>query len=76
MSFGTWSVRRLYRQGSFTAAARELTRYKLDLVVVQDVRWSREGTVRAGLIIYSTEKETKMITWEQYFCTQQNSISS
>ena len=30
------------------AAARELTRYKLDLVGVQDIRWDKGGTVRAG----------------------------
>ena len=42
------SVRSLYRAGSFTAAARKLARYKLDLVGVQEVRWDREGTVRAG----------------------------
>jgi len=47
-TFGTWNVRSLYRVGSFTAAARELARYKLDLVGVQEVRWDREGTVRAG----------------------------
>ena len=34
--------------GSFTAAARELARYKLDLVGAEEVRWDREGTVRAG----------------------------
>jgi hypothetical protein len=44
---GTWNVRILYRAGSL-AAARELTRYKLDLVGVQEVRWNKEGTVRAG----------------------------
>ena len=50
MRFSTWNVRSLYRAGSFTAeaAARELARYKLDLVGVQEVRWDREGTVRAG----------------------------
>ena len=48
MRFGTWNVRSLYRAGSFTAAARELARNKLDLVGVQEVRWDREGTVRAG----------------------------
>ena len=48
MRFGTWKVRSLYRAGSFTAAARELARYKLDLVGVQEIRWGREGTVRAG----------------------------
>jgi len=30
------------------AAARELARYKLDLVGVLEVRWERGGTVRAG----------------------------
>jgi hypothetical protein len=28
--------------------ARELAKYKLDLVGVQEVRWDKEGTVRAG----------------------------
>jgi hypothetical protein len=28
--------------------ARELGRYKLDLVGVQEVRWDKGGTVRAG----------------------------
>ena len=46
--FGTWNVRRLYRSGSLTAAARELARYKLDLAGVQEVWWKREGTVSAG----------------------------
>jgi hypothetical protein len=46
--FGTWNVRSLFRAGSFTAAAREVARYKLDLVDVQDVRWDREGTGGAG----------------------------
>ena len=41
---GTWSVRSLYRAGSFTAVAR----YKLGLVGVQKVRWNKGGTVRAG----------------------------
>jgi hypothetical protein len=30
------------------AAARELARYKLDLVGVQEVRWDKEGTVKVG----------------------------
>jgi hypothetical protein len=29
MRFGTWNVRRLYRAGSLTAAARELARYNI-----------------------------------------------
>jgi hypothetical protein len=35
---GTLNVRSLYRAGSLMAAARELARYKLDLVGVQEVR--------------------------------------
>ena len=42
---GTWNVRSLYRAGSLKAAARELARYKLDLVGVQEVRWDKGGTV-------------------------------
>ena len=45
---GTWNDRSLYRAGVLVAAARELARYKLDLVGVQEVRWEKEGTVKAG----------------------------
>ena len=38
----------LCRAGSLKAAAKELARYKLDVVGVQEVRWDKEGTVRAG----------------------------
>jgi hypothetical protein len=44
---GTLNFRSVYRAGSLTAAARDLARYKLDLVGVQEVRWDKEGTVRA-----------------------------
>jgi exonuclease III len=47
MKFGTWNVRSLYRAGVLIAAARELARYKLDLVGVQEVRLDKEGTVKA-----------------------------
>ncbi len=76
MRFGTWNVRSLYRIGSLTAAARELARYKLDLVGVQEVRWNNGSTVRAGIIIFSTEKETKSSIRNRIFCTPQNIISS
>ena len=45
MKFGTWNIRILYRVGSLTVAARELARYKLDLVCVQEVRWDEGGAV-------------------------------
>jgi exonuclease III len=47
MRFGMWTVRSLYRVGSLKTVARELGKYKLDLVGVQEVRWEKEGTRRA-----------------------------
>ena len=48
MRFGAWNVKGLYRAVSLTATPRELARYKLDLVGVQEVRWEKGGTVTAG----------------------------
>jgi len=42
-----WNVTSLYTAGSLTATATELAGYKLEFVGVQEVRWDREGTVRA-----------------------------
>jgi exonuclease III len=44
MIFGTWNVRSLYRSGSFKTVARELGKFKLDIVGVQEVRWDKGGT--------------------------------
>jgi len=71
MKIGTWNVRILYRAGSLKAAAREIRRYKLDVVGVQEVRWDKEGTVREGdKVFFSTGKEMKIIHWEQVFLYQ------
>jgi hypothetical protein len=42
--FGTLYVRSLYRSGSSKAVSRELAKYKLHLVGVQEVRWDKDGT--------------------------------
>jgi exonuclease III len=47
MRFGIWNFRSLYRSGSLKTVAKELGKYKLDLVVVQEVRWDKGGTERA-----------------------------
>ena len=65
----------LYRAGSLTAAASELARYKLDLMGVQEVRWGKGGTVRAGDYIFSMAKETKIMNWEQYFYVHHRIVS-
>jgi hypothetical protein len=53
------------RAGSITAAARELARYKLDLVGVQEVRWDKGGTVRARDYIFLYGNGNEIIGWEQ-----------
>jgi hypothetical protein len=47
MKFGTWNVRSLYKSGSLKTVARELGKYKLGLVGVQEFRWDKGGTERA-----------------------------
>jgi hypothetical protein len=48
MRFGTWTIKSLYRVGSLVAVSRELSKYKLDLLRVQEVRWEGGGTKLAG----------------------------
>ena len=90
MRFGTWNVRRPYWSGALTTVVREMTRYKLDLVGVQEVRRDKRGIVRARIYIFSMEMEMKIMKWESFFlfvcfflffcflffCTPQNSNSS
>jgi hypothetical protein len=40
--FGTWNVRSTYRAGSLRAVEEEISKYKLDLVGVQEVTWKLE----------------------------------
>jgi hypothetical protein len=47
MRFGTCNVRSLHRADSLKTVARELGKYKLDLVGVEVVRWERDVTERA-----------------------------
>jgi hypothetical protein len=48
LRFEVWDVRSLYKEGSLMTVSRELARYKLDLVGVQEVRWEGGGTEPAG----------------------------
>jgi hypothetical protein len=48
MRLGTWNVRSLYRAGSLVTVTKELLKYRLNLVGVQEVRWEGGGTKRAG----------------------------
>jgi hypothetical protein len=46
--FLTWNVRSLYRSVSPVTISEELSRYKLHLVGVQEVRWEGGGIEPAG----------------------------
>jgi hypothetical protein len=48
MRFGLWNVKSLYRVGSLMPLSRELSKYKLDLVGVQEVSCEGGGTEPAG----------------------------
>ena len=62
MRFGTWKVRSVYRAGSLATDVRELERNTLDLVVVQEVRLEKRGTVRAvHYIFYGKEKQNHQL---------------
>jgi exonuclease III len=47
MRFGIWNVCSLYRIGSLRTVLRELGKYKLDLVGIQEIRWEKGGTEQA-----------------------------
>jgi hypothetical protein len=48
MRFGTWNVRSMYTAGLLGAVAEEISKYKLDLVGVREVRWDGGDTEPAG----------------------------
>jgi hypothetical protein len=51
--------------GSPITVFSKLARYKSDLVSVQEVRWDKGGTARAGDHISSVEKGIKIFSWRQ-----------
>jgi exonuclease III len=48
MRFSTWNVKSLYRVGSLLTVSEELSKYKLDLAGVQEVRREGGGTKPPG----------------------------
>jgi hypothetical protein len=60
-------VRSLYRAGSLMTVSRELSRYRLDLVGVQEVRWEGSDTVPTGETHFSMERGMRTMNWVQGF---------
>jgi hypothetical protein len=46
--FGTWNMQSLYRAGSLVTVSKELSKYKLDLVGMKEVRWEGGCTELSG----------------------------
>jgi exonuclease III len=61
MRFGTWNVRSLYRAGSLRTVAEDVSKYKLDLLGVQEIRWGGGGTEPADEYTFSTERGMRIM---------------
>ena len=48
MRIDAWNVTRIYRAGLLRAVEEEILKYKLDLTVVQEVRWDGVDVAPAG----------------------------
>jgi hypothetical protein len=57
----TWNVRSMYRAGSLRVVAEEMSKYKLDLVGVQKIRWDGGDIEPAGEYKSSMERKRKII---------------
>ena len=70
--FGTWNVRSMYREGSFTAAGRELARCKLDSVCVHEFVWDIEENLRAGdyNFVYGKGNEYRQLGTDFLYTTE------
>jgi hypothetical protein len=62
--------------GPLTTVSRELARYRLDVVCVQNVKWDKGGTVQAQDYTFFHGKEYETYQLETGFCTLENNISS
>jgi hypothetical protein len=57
--------------------ARELAKHKLDLVGVQEVRWDKDGTVRAEeYTFFLWQRAGKSSIGNRFFSKPENSIST
>jgi hypothetical protein len=68
MRFGLWNVRSLYRAGSLMTVSRELSKYKLDLLGVQNARWEGSGTHPVGEYTFSYGKGNDKHGLFVFFC--------
>jgi hypothetical protein len=61
MRVDTWNVRSLHGAGLLMTVAKEVSKYKLDLVEAQEVRWDRGVTETVGVYIYFCGKGIRIV---------------
>jgi hypothetical protein len=78
MRFGVWNLESLYRTGSLITIAKELGKYKLDVVEVQEIRWGRDGTELAAdfSVFYEVEMRVQCNELETGFFVLKGIISA
>jgi hypothetical protein len=76
MTSSTWNVSSLCRSGSLTAAARELARYKLYLVGVQEVGWDKRTRYEQGIIFFLWKRERKSSIGNRIFFVHHRIVSA
>jgi hypothetical protein len=76
MRFGMWNVSSLYRAGSLMTVSRELFRYSLDLVGVQNARWESSGMEPQAEYTLFMERGIRTTNWIQCLFVHKRIISA
>lgn len=77
MKCGMWNARNLYMSGSLMTIAKELSKYKLGLVGVQEVRQGKGGTKSAQKYTFLSGKgnENHKLC-PGFICTKEDHVSN
>jgi hypothetical protein len=70
MRFGSLNIQSLYRAGSLVTVSKELSKYKLDLVAVQGVRWE----VRIQIFLWKRGNENHELGAYSNFSIQRSKL--
>ena len=56
---GTWNVKSMLKPGKMEEVAREMLRYKIDILALQEIRWKAEGRIDKNNYTFLYGGETK-----------------